>query len=111
MARKCSAQGLKKNKQAQFLPMSQAYQKEQSKRQDQAEEICPEVSPEEGWTPEEDVELIPLNPDQPDKKARINSRLSPDEKVELTTFLQNKKDVFAWSPSDMTGIDLKIICH
>ncbi|CAL8083178.1 unnamed protein product [Prunus armeniaca] len=111
MARKCSAQGLKKSKQAQFLPVSQADLKEQSKRQDQVEEIHPEVYPEEGWKPEEDIELIPLDPDQPDKKARIGSRLSPDEKVELTTFLQNNKDMFAWSPSDMPGIDPNIICH
>ncbi|XP_034225481.1 uncharacterized protein LOC117635238 [Prunus dulcis] len=59
----------------------------QSKHQDQAEEIRPEVFPEEGWKPEEDVELIPLDPDQPDRKAWISSRLSPEEKVELTTFL------------------------
>ncbi|CAL8168152.1 unnamed protein product [Prunus armeniaca] len=111
MARKCSAQGLKKSKQAQFLPVSQADLKEQSKRQEQAEEIRPEVFPEEGWKPEEDIELIPFDPDQPDKKARIGSHLSPDEKVELTTFLQNNKDMFAWSPSDMPGIDPNIICH
>ncbi|CAL2278333.1 unnamed protein product [Prunus armeniaca] len=111
MARKCSAQGLKKSKQAQFLPVSQADLKEQSKRQDQAEEVYPEFSLEEWWKPEEDVELIPLDPDQPDKKARIGSRLSPDEKVELTTFLQNNKDMSAWSPSDMNGIDPNIICH
>ncbi|VVA41842.1 PREDICTED: Transposon, partial [Prunus dulcis] len=65
----------------------------------------------EGWKPEEDVELIPLDPDQPDRKARIGSRLSPEEKVELTTFLQSNKDMFAWSPSDMPGIDPNIICH
>ncbi|VVA37764.1 Hypothetical predicted protein, partial [Prunus dulcis] len=47
---------------------------------DQIEEICPEVSSEEGWKPEEDVELIPLDPDQPDRKAQIGSGLSPDEK-------------------------------
>ncbi|CAL2271134.1 unnamed protein product [Prunus armeniaca] len=111
MARKCSAKGLKKSKQAQFLPVSQADLKKQSKRQDQAEEICPEVFPEEGWKPEEDVELILLDLDQPNKKARIGSRLSPDEKVELTTFLQNNKDMFAWSPPDMPSIDPKIISH
>ncbi|CAL9000513.1 unnamed protein product [Prunus brigantina] len=83
----------------------------QSKRQDQAEEICPEVFPEEGWKPEGDVELIPLDPDQPDMKSRIGSRLSPEETVELTTFLQNNKDMFAWSPSDMPGVNLNIICH
>ncbi|CAL9022511.1 unnamed protein product [Prunus brigantina] len=118
MARKRSAQGLKKSKQVQFLPVSQADLKEQSKRQDQAGEISPEVFPEEGWKPEEDVELILLDPDQPDKTARIGSRLSSDEKVELTTFLQNNRDMFAWSPSDMPGIDPNmpgidpnIICH
>ncbi|CAL8996303.1 unnamed protein product, partial [Prunus brigantina] len=103
MARKCSAQGLKKSKQAQFLP--------QLKRLDQAGEVSPEVFPEEGWKPEEDVELILLDSDQPDKTARIVSRLSPDEKVELTTFLQNNRDMFAWSPSDMPDIDPNIICH
>ena len=56
--------------------------------QDQGEGIRPEDSPEKGWKPEEDVELVPLDPNQPDKKARIGSRLSPDEKVELTIFLQ-----------------------
>ncbi|CAL9007612.1 unnamed protein product [Prunus brigantina] len=54
---------------------------EQLKHQDQVTKICLEVSPEEGWKPEEDVELIPLDADQPDRKARIGSRLSPNEKV------------------------------
>ncbi|CAL2239343.1 unnamed protein product [Prunus armeniaca] len=31
--------------------------------------------------------------------------------MELTIFLQNNKDMFAWSPSDMPGIDPNIICH
>ncbi|CAL9007763.1 unnamed protein product [Prunus brigantina] len=80
-------------------------------KNDRDEGIRPEGSLEEGWKPEEDVELVPLDPDQPDKKARIGSRLSPDEKMELTIFLQNNKDMFAWSPSDMPGIDPNIICH
>ncbi|CAL9029510.1 unnamed protein product [Prunus brigantina] len=103
MAMKCSAQGLKKGKQTQFLP--------QSKNQDQVEGIRPEVYPEEGWKPEEDVELVPLDPDKPERTARIGSRLSQEEKAELAAFLQNNKDVFAWSPSDMPGIDPQIICH
>ncbi|CAL9019259.1 unnamed protein product [Prunus brigantina] len=80
-------------------------------KKDRDEGIRSEGSLEEGWKPEEDVELIPLDPDQPDKKAQISSRLSPDEKMELTIFLQNNKDMFAWSPSDMPGIDPNIICH
>ncbi|VVA40962.1 PREDICTED: Retrovirus-related Pol poly from transposon, partial [Prunus dulcis] len=63
------------------------------------------------WKPEEDAELVPLDPDKPERKARIGSRLSHEEKIELAAFLRNNKDVFAWSPSDMPGIDLQIICH
>ncbi|CAL9017512.1 unnamed protein product [Prunus brigantina] len=118
MARKCSAQGLKKGKQTQFLPVNQADLKgvEQAEEKadpnlDQVEGIRPEVYPEEGWKPEEDVELVPLDPDKPERTARIGSRLSQEEKAELAAFLQNNKDVFAWSPSDMPGIDPQIICH
>ncbi|CAL9004827.1 unnamed protein product [Prunus brigantina] len=75
------------------------------------EGIRPEVYPEEGWKPEEDVELVPLDPDKPERTARIGSRLNQEEKAELAAFLQNNKDVFAWSPSDMPGIDPQIICH
>ncbi|CAL8157569.1 unnamed protein product [Prunus armeniaca] len=76
-----------------------------SNKKDRDEGIRPEGSLEKGWKPEEDVELVPLDPHQSDKKARIGSCLSPDEKMELTIFLYNKKDMFAWSPSDMPGID------
>ncbi|CAL9019627.1 unnamed protein product [Prunus brigantina] len=75
------------------------------------EGIRPEFYPEEGWKPEEDVELVPLDPDKPERTARIGSRLSQEEKAELAALLQNNKDVFAWSPSDMPGIDPQIICH
>ncbi|CAL2256933.1 unnamed protein product [Prunus armeniaca] len=103
MTRKCSAQGLKKGKQTQFLPVNQADLKgveqaeekadTQSKNQDQVEGIRPEVSPEEGWKPEEDVELVPLDPDKPERKARISSRLSQEKKAELAAFLHNNKDI------------------
>ncbi|CAL8993981.1 unnamed protein product [Prunus brigantina] len=116
MARKCSAQGLKKGKQTQFLPVNQAdlkgvEQAEEKADPDQVEGIRPEVYPEEGWKPEEDVELVPLDPDKPKRTARIGSRLSQEEKAKLAAFLQNNKDVFAWSSSDMPGIDPQIICR
>ncbi|KAI5344695.1 hypothetical protein L3X38_012572 [Prunus dulcis] len=107
MARK--AQGLKKGKQTQLLPVNQADLK--GVEQGQVEGIRPEVSPEEGWKPEEDVELVPLDPDKPERKVRIGSRISHEEKVEIAAFLQNNKDVFVCSPFDMPGIDPQIICH
>ncbi|XP_020410343.1 uncharacterized protein LOC109946540 [Prunus persica] len=87
MARKCSAQG------------------------DQVEGIRLNVSPEEGWKLEEDVELVPFDPDKPETKAQIGLRLCQEEKAELAAFLQNNKGVFVWSPSDMPSIDPQIICH
>ncbi|CAL8117146.1 unnamed protein product [Prunus armeniaca] len=107
MARKYSAQG------ANLKGVEQAEEKAdpQSKNQDQVEGIRSEVYPEEGWEPEEDIELVPLDPDKPERKVRIGSRLSQEEKAELVAFLQNNKRVFAWSPSDMPGIDPQIIFH
>ena len=64
-----------------------------------------------GWKPEEDAEEIILDPQQPEKTARIGSRLSPTEKEELITFLRKNRDIFAWSPSDMLGIDPEVACH
>ncbi|XP_070662430.1 uncharacterized protein [Malus domestica] len=43
--------------------------------------------------------------------ARIGSHLNPAEKEELTAFLRENRDVFAWSPSDMPGINPKVACH
>ncbi|CAL9010787.1 unnamed protein product, partial [Prunus brigantina] len=40
-----------------------------SRRASSCEGICLEDSPEKGWKPEDDVELEPLDPDQPDKEA------------------------------------------
>ncbi|CAL9024740.1 unnamed protein product [Prunus brigantina] len=95
MVRRCLAKGLKNSKQAQFILVSQTEQ----------------VSPKEEWKPEEDVDLVPLVPHKPERKVRIGLRLSLEEKVKLTTFLQNNKDVFVWSPFDMPSIDLQIIRH
>ncbi|KAM1600653.1 hypothetical protein ACFXTN_023068 [Malus domestica] len=43
--------------------------------------------------------------------AKIGSRLSPTEKEELTIFLRENRDFFAWSLSDMPGIDPKVACQ
>ncbi|CAL8168592.1 unnamed protein product [Prunus armeniaca] len=88
-------------KQTQFLSVNQADKKgveqpnlapsnqtsQKGKHQDQAEGIRLEVSPEEGWKPEEDVELIPLDPDKLERKARISSGQNQEEKVELAPLL------------------------
>ncbi|CAL2266599.1 unnamed protein product [Prunus armeniaca] len=86
-------------------------QAEEKADPDQVKGIRPEVYSKEGWKPKKDVELVPLDPDKPERKVQIGSSLSQEEKAELAAFLKNNKDVFAWSPSDMRGIEPQIICH
>ncbi|XP_021833147.1 uncharacterized protein LOC110772965 [Prunus avium] len=78
---------------------------------DQVKGIRPKVFPEEGWKPEEDFELVPLDPDKLERKTLIGLCLSQEEKVELAAFFQNNKNVFTWSSSDMLGIDPQMIYH
>ena len=48
--------------------------------QDQGEGIRPEDSPEKGWKPEDDVELVPPDLGQQDKEAQIGSCQNPNKK-------------------------------
>lgn len=92
---------IEESKQTQFLSVNQADMKgveqpnlapsnqtiQKGKHKDQVEGIRPEVSPEERWKPEEDVELVPLDLDKLERKARISSGQNQEEKVELAPFL------------------------
>ncbi|CAL2266493.1 unnamed protein product [Prunus armeniaca] len=89
MARRCTAQGLKKSKQLQFTPVMQAANEAGSAfsrqanpkgKEDQGEGIRSEDSPEKGWKPEDDVELVPPDPGQLDKEAQIDSCQNPNKK-------------------------------
>lgn len=60
--------------------------------------------------PSDDMESIAFS--EASKRAiNICATLPPTEKEALVQFLFRNKDVFAWSPSDMPGIDPNIICH
>ncbi|XP_074342943.1 uncharacterized protein LOC141680681 [Apium graveolens] len=47
----------------------------------------------------------------PSKVLKIGSNLSPDLREDLAQFLRRNLDVFAWSHSDMIGIDPNVMCH
>ncbi|XP_064963274.1 uncharacterized protein LOC135611567 [Musa acuminata AAA Group] len=48
---------------------------------------------------------VPLIEDRPDRTVQVGSKLPGQEREQLVGFLQENADVFAWSPSDMTGVD------
>ncbi|XP_065050245.1 uncharacterized protein LOC103972544 [Musa acuminata AAA Group] len=45
---------------------------------------------------------------QPDQTIKIGSELPEQEQRQLVGFLQENVDVFAWSPSNMTGVDPEV---
>ncbi|GJV66890.1 hypothetical protein Tco_1482399 [Tanacetum coccineum] len=57
------------------------------------------------------TEQVLVNPCFPDQIITIGGRLSPVCKNQLKTLLINNMEVFAWEPSDMTGVPRKIIEH
>ncbi|XP_065004147.1 uncharacterized protein LOC135636386 [Musa acuminata AAA Group] len=54
---------------------------------------------------------VPLLEDRPEQTVRIGSELPEQERGQLVGLLQRNADVFAWSPSDMTGVDSEVALH
>ena len=60
--------------------------------------------------PSEELESV-LQDDDPEHLAYIGSKLTKDLKSLLTQFLRQNRDIFAWKPADMGGIDPTVITH
>jgi hypothetical protein len=46
-----------------------------------------------------------------DQKVFFGSQFTSEQEENLKKFLFHNKDVFAWSPSDLCGVDRNIIEH
>ena len=60
---------------------------------------------------EQKTEEVKVNDKYPEQLVTINAGLSPECKYELKKLLRANMDVFAWKPSDMTGIPRHITEH
>ncbi|XP_074356266.1 uncharacterized protein LOC141695965 [Apium graveolens] len=67
--------------------------------------------PTEKMGPAEDTIEILVDEQDPSKVLRIGSQLASKLKEGLSIFLLANLDVFAWSHSDMVGIDPEVMCH
>ncbi|XP_030923041.1 uncharacterized protein LOC115949919 [Quercus lobata] len=68
----------------------------------------------EQWTVAElveELEEVILDDLRPEQTTRVGTLASWPVRQELTTFLRDNQDVFAWSYEDMPGIDPLIIFH
>nr|GEY19840.1 reverse transcriptase domain-containing protein [Tanacetum cinerariifolium] len=55
--------------------------------------------------------IVALHPDIPDQKVVIGGSLSDKGCTELCSILKRNLDIFAWQPSDMTGVPRSIAEH
>nr|GEY32585.1 reverse transcriptase domain-containing protein [Tanacetum cinerariifolium] len=54
---------------------------------------------------------VALHPDFPDQEAVIGGTLSDKGRTELCSVLKKNLDIFAWQPSDMTGVPRSVAEH
>ncbi|XP_072076738.1 uncharacterized protein [Arachis hypogaea] len=60
--------------------------------------------------PSDDLQKVYFN-NNPNKFTYVGTSLNASELQAITTFLQEHADLFAWTPSDIPGIDPQIISH
>nr|GEW29978.1 reverse transcriptase domain-containing protein [Tanacetum cinerariifolium] len=51
---------------------------------------------------------VPLHPNFPDQEVVVGGSLSDKGRIELCSLLKKNLDIFAWKPSDMTGVPRSI---
>ena len=61
--------------------------------------------------PVEESEEVILNDSRPEQTTRVDTLVSWPVHQELTSFLRDNQDVFAWSHEDMPGINPSIMVH
>ncbi|GAU29444.1 hypothetical protein TSUD_150140 [Trifolium subterraneum] len=61
-------------------------------------------------SPIEDLDKVQIG-EQPHQTTSTGTSLKPEERERIITVLRNNRDLFAWQPSDMPGIDESVITH
>nr|GFA02927.1 reverse transcriptase domain-containing protein [Tanacetum cinerariifolium] len=54
---------------------------------------------------------VPLHPNFPDQEVVVGGSLSDKGRTELCSLLKKNLDIFAWQPSDMTGVTQSVAEH
>ncbi|KAL0346457.1 UNVERIFIED_CONTAM: hypothetical protein Scaly_1661700 [Sesamum calycinum] len=72
----------------------------------------PELDEETSATVQPMEELtIELAPSDPGKVTKIRSKMTENVRNQVINYLQMNKDIFAWTPKDLEGIDPGVITH
>ncbi|KAL0427208.1 UNVERIFIED_CONTAM: hypothetical protein Slati_2895600 [Sesamum latifolium] len=59
----------------------------------------------------EELLTVELIPGDPDKTTKVGSKMKEDVREQVINCLRKNKDIFAWTPEDLEGIDPGVITH
>lgn len=59
----------------------------------------------------QEVQDVALDPEHPERIVQVGASLPDDVKSRIIQLLREYKDVFAWSPEDMTGVSTELVTH
>ncbi|KAL2241094.1 UNVERIFIED_CONTAM: Retrovirus-related Pol polyprotein from transposon [Sesamum indicum] len=79
------------------------------KRRKVKEDAEPRPYEVEHMKPSGEYKKVQLVPDEPDKTTRVGANMEGE--LAMIEFLKKNVDIFAWNPSDFTGIDPGVIVH
>src|SRR3954468_577508 len=63
------------------------------------------------FKPADEIVKFQVQPTDPNKTTSIGAQLNPDVDATLREFLRENSDIFAWHPSDMSGIPRRLAEH
>ncbi|GAA0152569.1 hypothetical protein LIER_11018 [Lithospermum erythrorhizon] len=61
--------------------------------------------------PHEEIVKVPFAKEKPEKTFRIGTMLEENHRENLIRLIKEDKDIFAWGPEDMPGIDTSFRWH
>ncbi|KAL0291583.1 UNVERIFIED_CONTAM: hypothetical protein Sradi_7021600 [Sesamum radiatum] len=109
-ARKCYVEAMKKGKKS---ILEETLDKENPSKRGKDPMPGPKLKEEDLVVvqPVEELLTVELIPGDPDKITKIESKMKEDDREQVVNSLQKNKDIFAWTPQDLEGIDLGGITH
>ncbi|KAL0402351.1 UNVERIFIED_CONTAM: hypothetical protein Slati_4265000 [Sesamum latifolium] len=109
-AHKCYVEAIKRGKKRM---LEEASDEESSNKRGKYSMHKPELKEEApvAVQPVEELLTVELIPGNPDKITKIESKMKEDVREQVINYLRKNKDILAWTPQDLEGIDPGVITH
>ncbi|KAL0439650.1 UNVERIFIED_CONTAM: hypothetical protein Slati_2448000 [Sesamum latifolium] len=109
-ARKCYVEAIKRGKKR---GLEETSGEENSNKR--GKDLIPSPEPKEKAPvmvqPVEELLTVELIPSDSGKVTKIGSKMKEDVRDQVVNCLRKNKDIFAWTPQDLEGIDPDVITH